>query len=231
MDPLALMELQARTLFVHDESGAMVSINEPGGGPPPMLFLGRTPGSDLLCFRAGAPEALIRAVRAVVDGLAPWVAGVPSVSVVERLQAVLAGHGSMGTAHAGPAFVFPRPLVPPMGAMLLYPRHAHMLHPGLATLAPELRHRRPIYAVLRGGQAVSVCYSARTTAEAAEAGVETVVEYRGQGCAALAADAWAQEVRAKGRVPFYSTSWDNAASLAVAGKLDLIALGEDIHLA
>jgi hypothetical protein len=61
--------------------------------------------------------------------------------------------------------------------------------------------------------------------------VETVAAYRGQGCAALVVDAWASAVRAKGLTPYYGTTWQNIASLAVARKLELIPIGEDIWLA
>ena len=83
---------------------------------------------------------------------------------------------------------------------------------------------------VRGSLAVSVCYSSRFTATAAETGVETVPAFRGQGCAGLAVTAWADAVRRAGRLPFYSTSWENAASRSVAAMLELIEFGEDIHL-
>ena len=75
-----------------------------------------------------------------------------------------------------------------------------------------------------------ICASARISPGAAEAGVETVAAYRGQGCAQVAVEAWAAAVRESGRVPFYSTSWDNAASRAVARKLGLIPFAEDAWL-
>jgi RimJ/RimL family protein N-acetyltransferase len=79
-------------------------------------------------------------------------------------------------------------------------------------------------------QAVAVCGSVRITARAHEAGVETSLPHRGHGYAAQTTAAWAKAVRALGVEPLYSTSWDNAASRAVARKLGLIHFCNDLHL-
>jgi predicted GNAT family acetyltransferase len=83
--------------------------------------------------------------------------------------------------------------------------------------------RAPAFAVLEGGVAVSICFSARLSEAAAEAGVETAAAQRGRGLAARVTAAWARKIRDAGRTPLYSTSWANGASLGVARQLGLIA--------
>jgi predicted GNAT family acetyltransferase len=87
-----------------------------------------------------------------------------------------------------------------------------------------------MFVVACDGHAVAVCGSVRQTGQAYEAGVETVLAYRGRGYAARAVAAWAGVVRALGRVPLYSTSWQNTASQSVARKLALIQFGSDLHI-
>ncbi|MYA61126.1 MAG: GNAT family N-acetyltransferase [Dehalococcoidia bacterium] len=70
---------------------------------------------------------------------------------------------------------------------------------------------------------MSVCFCARRSDSVAEAGLETAEAYRGQGLGTRVTAAWANAVRTSGRVPLYSTSWSNGASLAVARKLGLVA--------
>ena len=83
--------------------------------------------------------------------------------------------------------------------------------------------RAPMMAIVEDGYPVSICSCARRSDKAAEAGLETAEAFRGRGYGPRVTAAWALAVRASGRIPLYSTSWDNAASLAVARKLGLVA--------
>jgi hypothetical protein len=85
--------------------------------------------------------------------------------------------------------------------------------------------------VIQGGRAVSVCCSVRVSDRAHEAGVETHAGFRGRGHAGAAVTVWADLVRKLDRIPFYSTSWKNDASRAVARKLGLDQFGSDLGIA
>lgn len=106
----------------------------------------------------------------------------------------------------------------------------HLLSAEFAWLADELAVRNPVMAMVVNGMAVSVCFSARSTASASEAGVETLPEHRGRRYAGAVAAAWAAEVRRQGRIPLYSTSWTNQASRRVAARLGLIQYATDFHI-
>jgi hypothetical protein len=134
-----------------------------------------------------------------------------------------------GSVEFGPAFMVPPAARPPAGVILI-DRLEQLEHLFGGWTAAELPERQPIVAVPRDGQAVSVCFCARRSTAAAEAGVETAPQFRGRGLAAQAAAAWAWAIHASGRLPIYSTSWDNTSSLAVARKLGLTACASDWSL-
>ena len=98
-------------------------------------------------------------------------------------------------------------------------------------LDSEIPACSPIVAVMDGGYPVSVCFCAtRNSAPAVQAGLETAAAFRGRGLAPRVTAAWACAIRSAGRIPLYSTSWSNAASLAVARKLDLVQYASDWSL-
>ena len=77
---------------------------------------------------------------------------------------------------------------------------------------------------------MSVCRSVRITPAAHEAGVETLPAFRGRGYAPDVVAGWARVVQSLGAMPFYSTSWENTASQAVAKKRHLVPYGTDLHV-
>jgi hypothetical protein len=83
--------------------------------------------------------------------------------------------------------------------------------------------RSPVMAVIRDEYPVSICFCARSSDVAAEAGLETAETFRGYGFGPRVTAAWPLAIRKSGRIPLYSTSWTNSASLAVARKLGLMA--------
>ena len=91
--------------------------------------------------------------------------------------------------------------------------------------------RAPVMAIVENGYPVSVCFSARRSNVAAEAGVETAAGFRGRGFGPRVSAAWALAVRASGRIPLYSTDWSNEPSLALARKLSLVVYATDWSVA
>ncbi|MDE2867037.1 MAG: GNAT family N-acetyltransferase [Chloroflexota bacterium] len=129
-----------------------------------------------------------------------------------------------GRVDSGPSFVFPEGMARPAGISVIQDVDVLSRHFSGWTES-EIPECAPIVGVVEDGFAVSVCFSARRSDEAAEAGVETAVDWRGRGLAPRVTAAWALAVRGSGRIPLYSTSWSNGASLSVARKLGLVGFG------
>jgi hypothetical protein len=215
---LTTPDLHLRTLYVLDERGRIAATREPAHSkPPPALCLVRSAASCVWAVRSDIPDniaaeldALARDERPVADLREP-------PAHAERYASLLGGRVS-----CGPAFSFPDALPDPGDVVLIAevpPLQRHFS--GWA--AEEVPGRMPVVAILDDGDAVSACFCARRSDAAAEAGLETADAFRGRGLGPRVTAAWALAVRASGRTPLYSTSWDNHASLAVARKLRLHA--------
>jgi RimJ/RimL family protein N-acetyltransferase len=74
-------------------------------------------------------------------------------------------------------------------------------------------------------EVISICHTPVSNAQAAEAGVWTKPEFRGQGHAAAVTAAWASLMRPSGRHLFYSTGRTNLSSQRVAARLGLRPIG------
>jgi hypothetical protein len=231
---LDLMMLHVNTLFTHDAAGRIVADNEPDGEPAPRFFLGRTREGNTWRVRYDVPDRIARELAAIVaaepvrDDL-----GTATVQL-DAILDVLRPGGEPAIGHHGPAYRFPDAIPGLEGTTRITRANLHLLHrmiPNLATLERDFDHVEPWMAMVVDGAAVAACFSVRLTDRAAEARVDTLPEYRGRGYAPVVVAAWARAVRETGRIPFYGTSWDNAASQAVARKLGLVQYAVVLALA
>jgi GNAT acetyltransferase len=227
MDDRELMRMHADALYTHDAAGRMLRVNEPGGAPAPRFFLGRTAHGSVLRVRHDVDEERVRALESLAavepagdELLVPPYGAAPYQDVLAPVE----------RTWAGPAFCWAGPAAP-ADAVRITAENADLLRPHLELWLVDVATARPMLAVLEDGRAVCLCASVRITGEAHEAGVETAPPFRGRGHAARAVSAWAAAVQALGRVPLYSTSWENTASRALAGKLGLRRFGADLHIA
>lgn len=228
---LALMEMQVAALYRHDARGRIVCDNEPDGAPAPRLFLGRTRQGNVWRFRDDLPDELGAALdrRLAREPVAGDLGQLPAGA--DDLRALLETHAPVESTWIGPAWHFPQEIAPPAGIVAVTPDSRELLRTHFPWTAQEIAAYLPCYVVVRDGVAVALCCSARLTGDAAEAGVHTVAAYRGRGFASAVVAAWARAVRASGRIPLYSTSWDNHASRRVAQRLGLVLYGADLSFA
>jgi len=224
-----LMRMHVEALFTHDARGHVVRVNEPGGKEAPRFFLGRTAQGHLWRVRGDVDDALARELAAACAAEPP--AGHPPrpSDRAAEYAALLARAAPVERTWSGPAYGFPETIDVPRDTVEVTAENAEILRPHLAPWLEDVAWGRPMVALLDEGRAVAVCCSVRMTDAAHEAGVETAPGFRGRGCAPRVVAAWAHAIRSMGRIPLYSTSWENAASRAVARKLGLTQFGADLH--
>ena len=210
-------DLHLRTLFLLTGDGRISATREPESKPGPLFKLIRGKTSCAWAVRANVPQD-------IADELDDLAREEPPVSDFRRAPVHVERYRSLvkGEVDSGPAFMFPEAIDQPFGTVLI--EDVQLLdHNFSGWKASEIPERTPIIAVIEAGYPVSVCCCARRSNVAAEAGLETAMAFRGRGLGPRVAAAWALAIRASGRIPLYSTSWSNDASLAVARKLRLVA--------
>lgn len=225
---LELISIHVRALFAHDNEPRLLFVNEPDGAkiPAPRLFLGRTRAGNVWRFRADLPGNLCEQLNALC-------ADEPPIDVefnepprhLETFVRLLESDAPMQEISSGPAYQFTEYEMPSKPLLAVTEANPEILQGGFEKLIEELPAWQPFIALVEGNQAVSVCRSVRITAEAHEAGVETLPDFRGKGYAKDVAAEWARLVRTVGAIPLYSTDWENNASQAVARKLGLKCYG------
>jgi predicted GNAT family acetyltransferase len=77
----------------------------------------------------------------------------------------------------------------------------------------------------QSGRVISICHTPASNPRAAEGGVWTHPDFRGQGHAAATTAEWAALLRPSGRLLFYSAARTNHSSQAVAARLRLRPIG------
>ena len=209
-------DLHLQTQFLLDGYGRISGTREPEPRWGPLFYLIRGKESCAWAVRAGVPQD-------VSDELDCFARQEPPVSEFRADPLHAERYISLveGKVDKGPTFTFPEEIVQPYGTVLIEDIRS-LDHHFNGWTASEIPYRTPIVALIEGGFPVSVCHSARRSDTAAEAGLETATKFRGRGLGPRVTAAWALAIRTSGRVPLYSTSWSNDASLAVARKLGLV---------
>jgi RimJ/RimL family protein N-acetyltransferase len=230
LDDLALMSLQAAALFTYDKKGNLLTTNEPDPVRAPQLFLGLTGKGFVWNHRDDVPKKIVRDLTRILDQAAGLTDPQELPPILDALPDALAVQAPVTEIWHGPAWRFPETIAAPQGVAAIGPDEVERLRKHFPYTAEHLREEEPCFAVIEDGVAVSICRSVRIRPLVAEAGVETVEAYRGRGYAVRVVAAWARAVREGGKVPLYSTSWDNTASRSVARKLQLVHYGVDLSL-
>ena len=237
-------EIYLQTSFIVDGAGFIVSTREPSPTRGPLFTLVRSTTQSAWLMRAGLERELARELEGFARREPPAIELRAEPVHSAHYRALLAdriGSGeqtaSKGASNeparhfSGLAYSFPSDLGVAGGAVGggvvadgvvavtdegLLERHFEGWKPGEIAAG-----RAPLLAAFEAGSPVSICFCARRTETAAEAGLETAKGFRRRGLAARVTRAWALALRESGRTPLYSTAWTNTASQAVASALGL----------
>ncbi len=233
LNAFELAELHLDALYRRDPMGLIVASRDPAVEPPPFHLVRMSDGNRWLvaAHLDGLQRERLASVLSALPPISDCAGARSHPPDVDAIRAALPRRSAFQREYRGPAFFFPQSVASADAAELLTGALAVAEEGLFAWLRSADDATHPI-AVVRAetGEIAAVCYSARATSAAAEAGVETVKKHRRRGYASRAVVAWAGAVARGGRVPLYSTSWENLASQALVRRLALICYGEDLHI-
>ncbi|MFX3647748.1 MAG: GNAT family N-acetyltransferase [Paenibacillus sp.] len=204
-----------------NEQQRLVSINEPGGGQAPAIFIGMASAGSLIYYHEQLPPDLMNELG-------------KECKLPLDIPKLIRKVGTFEPVHRvwmGPAYAFPETSDEwSQNVQRIGQDHCDLLAEHFPELTDHLHEKWPVYAYVIGDSAVAVCCSARLSDHGAEASLYTATGYRGRGYAAETVKCWQHDVKERGHLPIYSTSWDNLASQQVARKLGLIQFGVDFSI-
>jgi hypothetical protein len=231
MDDRDLMALYADVCFTYNREGRMLQTNEPitsARRAAPRVFVGRTLRGTILRFGATVPGDIAHEIQTIVDQERPATEVEGWLAVNDRLEQALGHHAPVENRSSGPVFQFPEEIGVPVQVTQISSENRELARTTFPWLFEEFADWQPTFAIINDGAVVSVCFSSRIGEPACAAGVETLAAFRGRGYAPRVVAAWGAAVRDSGRIPIYSTSWDNHASRAVAQRLALGIFGSEL---
>ncbi|HDR7913425.1 TPA: GNAT family N-acetyltransferase [Bacillus wiedmannii] len=223
LSELDLIAIQVEVLFIHNQVGKMKYINEQGNPKAPRFFLGRTCEGSITRYHCDLDDETVSKIEKLIRE--------PSNHIeIAKIIDVLNEERTVKNIWMGPAFMFSNNLHKPTRTIQITEKNKELLRENFPNLIEQMEWRQPYFAIVKNEKVVSICCSARSTPVAAEASVETLAEFQGNGYGTDVVTAWAISIQEEKRIPLYSTSWDNYASQAVARKLKLINYGMNLHI-
>lgn len=218
-------------LYRHDIDGRLLGSNEWDTRPAPRMHLLRTPQGTILRCRSDLPDAQVRRLHELSDSEPAERAFEPLPARHDDYLDVLSDSAPVQRVWAGPVYLCADDVaLPQVETIDVNEGNIDLLRGRFDDWLPDVARRRPFVARIVDGRAAAICASVRISATVHCAGVETHADVRGRGYGRDAVAGWARAVRSCGAVPFYSTSWSNAASMRLAERLGFVLVGTDFHL-
>lgn len=230
MDNEIALNRRIDALYVQDDRGRMVAINEPDPQhDPPRLYILRTASHCLWRIRHDVPDKTASQLETVLKDEAPSdrfmraFAYQAYVDILEQDQAI-------SDVSRGPAYHVPDLSAPSDEAILINDDNKALLAEHFPYTLESYTALNPIAVMVADDCAVAACFCSRKTPYLAEAGVYTIDDYRKQGFAKAVVQSWAYAVQAIGLRAVYSTSWDNIASQRIASSVGAVQYGVDFSI-
>ncbi len=216
MEPLAYLHLQLRLEGMEVSDNCFLrQVESVPGEAVPLMLIARLANGGLVAYY---DEAISLDLQ---QELSATGIGFPDI---DPCLAVLKAHNQQVEAGHYKTYVFPSPPARDDNVLCLSKEDPRVKAFGFDGFVEQ------VYAVEKDGALVSACVSTRENTMCGEAWIYTGSEYRKQGLARKAVNAWAAGLIAAGKIPFYSHNLNNEASANLARKLGLLPVYEEITI-
>lgn len=222
---VGLLRLELDTLWVTDTDGRLRHCRTDAGELPPLLVVAAGEATEG-CWAAsfGMSAAVLDRVEELLSDEPLHASGVGwAPRAADAIVAAVGSVGPLAPPHGGPSYLVPAGLVPDPAVDLRTSADVDATTTLALVPSADRALTAPWVVAVVDGQAAAVCETARSAPASVEAGVWTYEPFRRRGLAATVTAAWSALVPE--RTAFYSTSWDNHASQAVATRLGLPTVG------
>ncbi|MEH6935739.1 GNAT family N-acetyltransferase, partial [Bacillus sp. JJ783] len=192
LSELELIAIQAEVLFVHNQVGKMICVNEQGNPKAPRFFLGRTREGNIKRYHYNLDSEMISKIEKLILECSNHIE-------ITKIIKVLNDERTVENIWVGSAYMFPNNLNKPTRAIQITEKNKELLRENFPNLIEQMEWRQPYFAIVENEQVVSICCSARSSPEASEASVETLAEFQGNGYGSDVVTAWAISVKEEKR--------------------------------
>ncbi|MEM6430627.1 MAG: GNAT family N-acetyltransferase [Deinococcota bacterium] len=222
------LQKRFEALYIHDDNGRILHINQWYGGQAPRFCLMRSLQAIAWRYRADVPDELCQELTQLCQNEPAELTRLPKY--FEAYLELLGSHQPVTKHWSGPAYFCQQASQTDNNTVNISADNAHLLKDHLNDWSEDVPHVQPFIAAVKDSIAVAVCSSVRKTDVLHEAGVETASAYRRQGYASKVVTAWVNAVLALDALPVYSTSYENTASMGIADKLGFEQFAVDFHV-
>jgi hypothetical protein len=168
-------ELQLVTLYETDATGRLTTTREPARILAPIFVLIRSSTATAYGIRTGIPDAVADELTVLACDEAP-------IRDLRDLPKHVDRYRALGTTESfGPAFEFPSAIAAPSDIVVVEDERALDVNFRGWAHGEIAAGCAPVMAIVVDGRPVSICFCARRSDVAAEAGVDTAAAYRGRG--------------------------------------------------
>jgi RimJ/RimL family protein N-acetyltransferase len=241
-----LIEIQAATMFVPAADGRMLRENDPDQSPGPRLYLGGCASGNIVRIRHDVGDETARAITGLAAEEPPLIESDHPPRHLNEYVRLLEAEEPVRERAVGLVYHLPSDIahkhrrdVPftfsatPEGDRLL----SALAEQGMPQALVEVGFVavtdfwEPWCVAFHGAEIASIAFAARLGPDGADAGLNTMPRFRGQGFGPAVTAAWASHPSLRERTLFYSTDRTNRASRRVAEKLSLRFIGASLRLA